>query len=275
MDGAIIEFGDQYEMCIKTLEKIGIGLNDYEVAIRFTKDFYNQNKGFIESLVKRAGKPVIIEMWEERFFYFVLKFEFNFIDSLDKASALSTVQIDVENAERYDINYVDSDGSRKRPIVLHCSPSGAIERCIYGLLEKEFMESEKGKVPMLPVWLSPTQVRIITISEKHVPYAEAISARLNGIRVDIDDREETVSKKVRDAAKEWIPYVVTIGDAEMNNESIPVVVRSESRPNMPAKINMTIDELAARIQNETDGLPTRPLPVADHLSRRPKFVGSI
>lgn len=277
MNGAIREFGDQYNMCINTLSTIGITLDDYEVAIRFTKDFYTQNKDFIESLVCRAGKPVLVEMWEERFFYFVLKFEFNFIDSLNKASALSTVQIDVENAERYDITYVDANGNRQRPIILHCSPSGAIERCIYGLLEKEAMRSEKGYVPMLPVWLSPTQVRIVTISDKHVPYAESLAAKLCScnIRADIDDRIETVGKKVRDAAKEWIPYVVTIGDAELGSEKLPVVIRAESVPNKPAKVNMTIDELAERIRKETACLPYRPIPLADHLSKRPKFVGSI
>ncbi|CAJ36914.1 threonine--tRNA ligase [Methanocella arvoryzae] len=276
MDGAIKEFGDQYEMCINTLDTIGIDIKtDYEVAIRFTKDFYNNNTPFIQSLVKRAGKPVIVEMWEERFFYFVLKFEFNYIDSLNKASALSTVQIDVENAERYDINYVDQNGNRQRPIILHCSPSGAIERCIYGLLEKEAMESEKGAVPMLPVWLSPTQVRIVTISEKHVPFAEALADRMCNVRVDIDDREETVGKKIRDAGKEWIPYVVTIGDAEMNGDKIPVVVRAESQQNKPAKVEMTVEELVERIHKETACLPYRPLPVVRSLAKRPKFVGSI
>jgi len=275
MNGAINEFRDQYDMCIHTLDTVGIDLSDYEVAIRFTKEFYNNNKPFIESLVTRVGKPVIVEMWEERFFYFVLKFEFNYIDSLDKASALSTVQIDVENAERYDITYVDQSGNKQRPIILHCSPSGAIERCIYGLLEKEAMASEKGAVPMLPVWLSPTQVRIVTISEKHVPFAEALADKMCNVRVDIDDREETVGKKIRDAGKEWIPYVVTIGDAEMNGERIPVVVRAESEQNKPKKVDMTLDELASRIHSETAGLPYRPLPVARSLAKRPKFVGSI
>ncbi len=158
MNGAVSEFRDQYEMCINTLDTMGINLKDYEVAIRFTRDFYEKNTDFIRGLMKRADKPVVVEMWDQRIFYFVLKFEFNFIDSLNKASALATVQIDVENAERYDITYVDQDGTKKYPTILHCSPSGAIERCIYALLEKQFMESEKGKVPMLPVWLSPTQV---------------------------------------------------------------------------------------------------------------------
>jgi len=91
---------------------VGLDLGDYEVAIRFTKDFYNENKQFIEGLVDIVQKPVLIEMWDDRFFYFVLKFEFNFVDTLDKASALSTVQIDVENAERYDIAYVDEAGEK-------------------------------------------------------------------------------------------------------------------------------------------------------------------
>jgi threonyl-tRNA synthetase len=275
MEGAVNEFRDQYEMCINTLDAVGIDLSDYEVAIRFTRDFYEKNTDFIKGLMRRVGKPVLVEMWDQRFFYFVLKFEFNYIDSLNKASALSTVQIDVENAERYDITYVDQDGSKKYPTVLHCSPSGAIERCIYALLEKNFMESEKGKVPMLPVWLSPTQVRIIALSERHVDYCRELARKLDGVRVDIDDREETVSKKVRDAAKEWVPYVVTIGDAEMNSDKFPVVVRSESLPNKPARIEMSVVELATRIGDETKGLPNRPLPVAESLAKRPKFVGSI
>jgi threonyl-tRNA synthetase len=275
MGGAVNEFRDQYEMCIDTLGRIGLGLNDYEVAIRFTKDFYEQNRGFIEGLMKRAGKPVLVEMWDQRFFYFVLKFEFNFIDSLGKASALSTVQIDVENAERYDITYVDQDGAKKYPTILHCSPSGAIERCIYALLEKEFMESELGAVPMLPVWLSPTQVRIISLSDRHAEYCRELAMKLKPYRVDVDDREETVGKKVRDAAKEWIPYVVTIGDAEMGKDKFPVVVRAESLPNKPAKVEMTVEELAARLSGDVSDLPTRPLPIAESLSKRPKFVGSI
>lgn len=155
-------------MCIAVLDKIGIKVDDFEVAIRFTRDFYNENKDFITQLAKTVDKPVLVEMWDTRFFYFVLKFEFNFVDALAKASALSTVQIDVENAERYDINYIDSDGSANRPVILHCSPSGAIERCIYGLLEKEAMKAEEGGVPMLPLWLSPTQVRVLPIADKHM-----------------------------------------------------------------------------------------------------------
>jgi threonyl-tRNA synthetase len=271
MDGAVHQFNEQYNMCINVLSKVGIDLKDYEVAIRFTRDFYEENKDFIVGLVKTVNKPVLVELWDQRFFYFVLKFEFNYVDAMDKASALSTVQIDVENAERYDIKYIDSDGKEKRPFILHCSPSGAIERCIYALLEKAHMNSEKGIVPMFPVWLSPTQVRVIPVTDKHMEYAEKVAGELN-CRVDIDDREETVGKKIRDAGKEWIPYVAVVGDEEVSGSSITVTVRSESQPNKPTNIKMNTAELNERISNECSGFPFKGLPLAVRLSARPKFV---
>lgn len=271
MDQAIIQFAEQYNMCIRILDKIGIELDDFEVALRFTKDFYEQNKSFITDLARIVNKPVLVEMWDTRFFYFVLKFEFNFVDALEKASALSTVQIDVENAERYDIKYIDSDGTEKLPTILHCSPSGAIERCIFGLLEKEAMKSELNHVPMFPVWLSPTQVRIIPISEKHLEYANNIADMLQ-CRVDLDDREDTVGKKIRDAGREWIPYVVVIGDKEIENNTINVTIRSESEPNNPKKTEMSAHELNALILKEIEGLPYRSLPISRLLSLRPKFI---
>lgn len=271
MDEAIRQFNEQYNMCIDVLSDIGLDLSDYEVAIRFTRDFYEENKDFIVGLVKTVNKPVLIELWDQRFFYFVLKFEFNYIDAMDKASALSTVQIDVENAERYDIKYIDPTGEERRPLILHCSPSGAIERCMYALLEKAYMNSEKGIVPMFPVWLSPTQVRIIPVTQKHIEYAEKVAEGLD-CRVDIDDREETVGKKIRDAGKEWVPYVVVVGDEEVNSGNITVTIRSESLPNKPANVKMTVQELNERASDEISGLPYRGLALAARLSARPRFM---
>jgi threonyl-tRNA synthetase len=271
MDEAVEQFNVQYKMCINVLSKIGIDLLDYEVAIRFTRDFYEENKDFIVGLVQTVNKPVLIELWDQRFFYFVLKFEFNFIDAIDKASALSTVQIDVENAERYGIKYIDQTGAERRPFILHCSPSGAIERCIYALLEKASMNSEKGIVPMFPVWLSPTQVRVIPVADKHMGFAEKVAEMLKG-RVDIDDREETVGKKIRDAGKDWIPYVVVVGDEEVTGGNISVTVRSESAPNNPANVKMSIEELNERISKEVAGFPFKRHPLSVKLSTRPRFV---
>jgi threonyl-tRNA synthetase len=275
MDAALVEFEKQFEFCMRILAEIGFSPKDYEVALRFTREFYEAeaNKVLIERLVRIAGKPVLIEMWDQRFFYFVLKFEFNFVDALGKASALSTVQIDVENADRYGITYTDADGARKSPIILHCSPSGAIERCIYALLEKAYLDNEVGVMPMLPLWLSPTQLRIIPVAERHLEYIEGILPALNGIRVDVDDRDETVSKKIRDAGREWIPYVAVVGDKELEKQTLSVTIREESSKKKTKVAEMTASELKERIEADLKDKPFRQLPLSYKLSERAKFAG--
>jgi len=268
MSEALEEFKQQYEVCMRVLADIGFSTRDYEVAIRFTRDFYEAHRDFIKELVRIAGKPVLIELWDQRFFYFVLKFEFNFVDALGKASALSTVQIDVENATRYGIRYIDARGEEKEPIILHCSPSGAIERCMYALLEKAYMDKEKGTPPMLPLWLSPTQLRLIPVAERHHEYIRAILPALDGIRVDVDDREETVSKKIRDAGREWIPYVGVIGDREVERGTVNVNIRATQQVE-----EMDVEELRRRIAEGIKGRPYRKLPLPLRLSERVRFVG--
>ena len=158
MPQAVEEFRTRFDLSRDVLNGVGIAPDDYEMAIRFTEEFYNENKDLITEMVKKIGKPVLIEMWKERFFYFVLKWEFNYIDNSGKASALSTDQIDVENGNRYGIELVDENNTPKNPIILHNSPSGAIERVMYTLLEKAASDSREGRKPQLPLWLAPTPV---------------------------------------------------------------------------------------------------------------------
>lgn len=271
MASATEEFRKQYLASISLLKEVGLDLEDYEVAIRFTKEFYSENREFIEGLVDIVKKPVLIEMWDERFFYFVLKFEFNFVDTMNKASALATVQIDVENAERYDITYIDEAGERQRPILLHCSPSGAIERVMYALLEKAARLSEEGKLPMLQTWLSPTQVRVIPVAERHHARAFEVAREL-GFRTDVDERDETVGKKIRDAGREWIPYVAVIGDEELDSGQLNVTIRADSTPKNAARSKMTVEYLRKRLSAETAGKPWRRLALSMKLSERPKFI---
>ncbi len=270
MDQAMKEFLAQYRLSVEVLREIGIEPSDYEVAIRVTKDFYTQNREFLQEIARVLGKPILLEMWDERFFYFVLKFEFNFVDSLDKASALSTVQIDVENAERYGIEFVDANGERKRPIILHCSVSGAVERVIYALLEKAKFKLESGKLPMLPVWLSPIQVRVIPVSERFRDKAIEVADKIKA-RVDVDDRDETLNKKIRDASMEWIPYIVVIGEKEIEEGKLSVTIRSESTQKEQKKVMMTIEELNERIKSECNGKPFARLHLPKLLSMRPSF----
>ncbi len=264
---AMDEFKNQYKMAIEVLKDFGLELGDYEVAIRFTRDFYEENREFVESLVKIVNRPVLIQMWDERFFYFVLKFEFNFVDAMNKAAALSTVQIDVENAQRYEITYYDEEGEKKYPHILHCSPSGAVERVIYAMLEKAYLDSKKGKKPMLPVWLSPVQVRVIPVSDSFTGCSIDFMSQLKstGIRVDVDDREMSVSKKIREAEMEWIPYIVVIGEKEMKSGKITVRIRGNGVKEMEK------DALKNEILEKIRGKPFRKLPLPEMLSMRPKF----
>ena len=118
MDQAKEEFVKRFELSLRVIEGLGLSSNDdVDMVIRFTSDFYEQNKEFIKTFAARLEKPILVEMWKERFFYFIVKWEFNFIDSLGK-TLLSTDQIDVENGERYKIEFVDSDGEKN--IQLFC-----------------------------------------------------------------------------------------------------------------------------------------------------------
>jgi threonyl-tRNA synthetase len=264
------EFITRFKLCMEVLEGIGLSKEDYEAAIRFTKDFYEENKEFIVDLAKIFGKPVLVEMWKEPFFYFRLKWDFNFVDNQDKAAALSTDQIDVENAKRYDITYVDEKGERHYPLILHCSPSGAVERCIYALLEKAYKQQQRGEPPMLPVWLSPTQVRIIPMSDKFLGHCEKLAEKLeaNQIRVDIDDRPLTLQKRVREAEMEWIPYIIVAGQKEIESEVLPVRDR-KAKQIRKMKLEELINEIKSHIQDK----PFKPLPLPKHVSKRPQFYG--
>ena len=271
LDQAKKEFLTRFMLCRETLkEGLELEKEDYELAIRFTRDFYEKNKDFIASLAKMNGKPTLIEIWEERFFYFITKWEFNFVDNMDKASALSTDQIDIENAERYDITYVDEKSERKHPLILHCSPSGAIERCVYAMLEKAFREQQKEGIPILPLWLAPIQVRVIPVADSFLEYAEKIAGEIEQyrIRVDLDDRPLTMRKKVREAETEWINYIIVIGQREIDSGILPI------RDRKAGKIRkMGLREFVDEIKEKTKDKPFKPLTLPKSVSQRPRFFG--
>jgi threonyl-tRNA synthetase len=272
MKEAKSELLKRFDLSTTVLNDLGISTSgDIEMAIRFTETCLQENKDMIIELARKFDRPVLVELWKERFFYFILKWEFNFIDNQGKASALSTDQIDIENSKRYNITFVDEDGSRKYPVILHNSPSGAIERVIYALLEKAAKSSKTGNKPMLPLWLSPTQMRLIPVTSNHTAYCKEIADALSKkyIRVDLDDRDESVGKKIRDAEMEWINYIVVIGDTEVVEAKFQI--RDRLNPNK--RRNMTIDGLADEITNKTADKPYLPLNLPMLLSKRPQFTG--
>ena len=261
------EFVKRFELSLKVVEGLGISPNDdLEMVIRFTTDFYEQNKEFIQTFAARLKKPILVEMWKEKFFYFIVKWEFNFVDRSGKAAALSTDQIDIENGQRYNIEFVDSDGEKKYPIILHNSPSGAVERVIFALLEKADMEAHTGKPPALPLWLSHTQIRIIPVSSNHLAFCEKILELLNknSIRTDIDDRELSVAKKIREAESEWVHFIIVIGDKEAGGKEFVVRERVAK-----SQYNISIENLMRRIKQEISDKPYLPLNLPIYLSKRP------
>jgi threonyl-tRNA synthetase len=267
------ELINRFKLSLEVIDEIGISpQGDIEMAIRFTEAFYRENKNLVETLVSKFNRPVLVEMWKERFFYFVLKWEFNYIDNLGKASALSTDQIDVENAARYNIEFIDEDGSKKNPIILHNSPSGAVERVIYALLEKAAKVSESGGVPSIPLWLAPTQVRLIPVNkEQHIHLCQTIADKLsegNRIRTDIDDRDESVSKKIRDSESEWIRYTLVIGDKEIQTQNFAV----RDRNFRSKQVQMTLEKFIALLRSELHDKVYLPLNLPRNLSQRPQIM---
>jgi threonyl-tRNA synthetase len=269
MNQAIDEIKVRFDLSQSVLSNLGIDKSDYDMAIRFTEDFYNDHKSSIEELVKKNGKPVLVEMWTEKFFYFVLKWEFNFIDNLGKASALSTDQIDVENGDRYGIEFVDENNEKKHPIILHNSPSGAIERIIYALLEKASTDSHEGRKPQFPLWLSPTQVRIIPLKEEFNNFCEKLTDKIsaNSVRVDIDDRNESIGKRIREAEKEWIRYILVIGEKEANSENLSIRDRKTGDVR-----ELSFDDFLNEIQEQTKDKPFTGLNFPKYISKRPNLM---
>ena len=266
MPQAIEEFRTRFDLSRDVLNGVGITQDDYEMAIRFTEDFYNENKDLVTEMVKKIGKPVLVEMWKERFFYFVLKWEFNYIDNSGKASALSTDQIDVENGNRYGIEFVDENNTPKNPIILHNSPSGAIERVMYTLLEKAATDSKEGRKPQLPLWLAPTQVRVIPLKDEFLEFSKELTKKLSSknIRADIDDRNESIGKRIREAEKEWIRYILVIGERESGSEKLSIRDR-----NISDVRELSFDEFVSEIETQIRNKPYSSLNVPMLLSKRP------
>jgi len=272
---AIEEFKRQFIMVNKCLSDIGI---KSFIIIRTTEQFWNENKEWIKDIIKEEGQPALLELWDDRYYYFILKYERAVVSAFGQTSTLSTIQIDVESSQdyieqygkirqKYNIVYKDSQGNAGHPIILHNSPSGGVERVIWALLETNARNQDKI-VTGFKTWLSPIQVRVIAVSEKHLKYAEQIMKQLNdaNIRTDLDDRNEKITKKIRSAEVEWIPYVIVVGEEEEKNKTISVRKRLIGQPiingNRTEQIqNINLSKFIEMLEQELQGFPRRKLPI--------------
>jgi len=169
------------------------------------------------------------------------KIDFHLKDSLDRTWQCSTIQLDMALPERFELEYIDADGKAKRPIMLHRVIYGAIERFI-GIM----VEHLNGK---LPLWLSPVQVKVLTITDEQLPYAQKVVEQLinSGLRVEFDSRAESMGKKVREATMEKVNYILTIGDKEVQKKTI--AVRNRAGEN---KFDIKLDQFIADLKKEIE-----------------------
>jgi threonyl-tRNA synthetase len=207
------------------------------------EDFYRDNRDKILKLLEYTGKPALVELLSERRHYWVIKHEIQGIDSVGSNCQLSTVQLDLEDAARYGITYIGEDGKQRGCVILHSS-IGSVERWIYMFLE----EAYKKQKPYLPFWISPVQVRLIPVKPEYVEDCKELADELGG-RVDIDDRELTVGKRIREAEKEWVNLILVIGEEERSGR-YKVRDREEGR----IKI-MSRDELMREIKSKEGDYP--------------------
>ncbi len=277
LSSAIEEFKSQYFLIKNLLEDLGV--KSY-VIFRATQEFYKENKEWIIELIKTEDDPILLELWEERYYYFILKFERPVLSAQGKSATLSTNQIDIESTleymvdndgkerQKYNIFFIDEDGEKKHPIILHNSPTGGLERILWGLIENA-IRNKDTIVPGFKTWISPIQVRIITVSENQNKYAEKVLDILSkeSYRADFDDRDETLGKKIRQAEVEWIPYIVILGNKEQQNRTISVRKRLIGKPIGPKKQtseninNIKVSKLLELLENETKNFPKHKLPI--------------
>lgn len=192
-----------------------------------TEKYYKDDAGWekAESLLREAMQKrgvKYVEAKDEAAFYGP-KIDIQMKNVNGKEDTAFTVQYDLSSPIKFDLTYTGDDGKQHRTFVVHRSSIGSIERTMAFLIEKH------GGA--FPTWLSPVQVKVLPISEKHVEYAEKISAELReaGVRVEVDAANESLGKKIRNAKTEKVPYVLVMGDAEVEANTVAVESRDKGK----------------------------------------------
>jgi len=168
------------------------------------------------------------------------KIDIKIKDSLGRPWQCSTIQLDFNIPERFDVNYIDQKGKKQRVIMIHRALLGSIERFIGVLLEHY--------VGSLPLWLAPVQAWIIPIGTRHNQYAQSVKKDLSSLRVEVKDENETVSKKIRNGELQKIPYLLVVGDREMKNKSVRV--RAKNKDLGEIKLTKFVEKAKAEIEKK-------------------------
>lgn len=224
------------------------GLTDYEMRLSL-RDPENKEKYFgndelwekSESELREVMNEVGVKYYEakgEAAFYGP-KLDIQIKSAIGHDVTLSTIQLDYQLPERFELEFVDEDGEKKRPVVIHRAILGSLDRTIAFLIEEY-----KGA---FPVWLAPKQVTVLPIADRHVEYAQEVVNKLHeqGFRVDMDSSNEKVGYKIRNAQMHKVPYMLLIGDKEIEAETVGVRTRKDGDIGQ-----MKLNDLISRIREE-------------------------
>jgi len=196
-----------------------------------------------QNLVNALKKERIkYEIKEKDGAFYGPKIDLDIKDSLERKWQLATLQVDFQLPQRFKLEYVDKDGKKKTPVMVHAAIFGSLERFI-GILTEHCAGN-------FPLWLAPAQIKILSVGDKHVKFCQELAAEFkeNDIRVELDLENETVGKKIRQAILEKIPYLLVIGDKEMKSNKLAVRDRETGKTREASKANF-IKEVSERTKN--------------------------
>ena len=187
--------------------------NNKEKYIGTDENWAKAEQAIIDAAAEKGLKTIVVP--GEAAFYGP-KLDFMVKDAIGRKWQLGTIQVDYNLPERFDLEYIGSDGKKHRPVMIHRAPFGSLERFVAVLLEHT-----GGK---LPLWLAPDQVNILPVSEKFADYAKKVCDLLNNsdIRASIDDRNETIGKRIRETELQRVPFIVIVGEKESENGTVSV-----------------------------------------------------
>ena len=231
IDEVYSKFGFPYEIELSTRPENSIGSDeDWELAINSLK-----------AAVEGVGKSYVINEGDGAFYG--PKLDFHLKDSIGRTWQCGTIQLDFQLPQRFELDYIGEDGEKHRPIMLHRVVFGSIDRFM-GIL----IEHYAGKFPL---WLSPVQVKILPVSDKYVEYAKEIAQNLKGnkIRVEMDDRDEKLGYKIREARNDKVPYMIIVGEKEKSNKTVSVRQR-DGEPDKQEMGEMKLEEFVRVLQQE-------------------------
>jgi threonyl-tRNA synthetase len=202
--------------------------------------------GSLEKALERRNIPYKIIPGEAAFYG--PKIDIKLVDAIGRPWQLTTVQFDFNLPERFQLEYVAEDGTRKRPLMVH--------RALYGSMERFFGTLIEHYAGAFPVWLSPVQVAVIPISEKHTEYGQKVHRQLKdaGIRAELDARNEKMNAKVREHTLQKVPFLLVVGEREAETDTVNVRVRGKQQPEGTVPVSQFVERVKRLIGSKAVAL---------------------